>query len=166
VTSHPTPPTPGEEQPKLPDIPPIAGRRDLTEGMSSQAPVPADAGNATTTDPVILTIGDIGVTRRWVVTPNGTAPLRGSQWIANDQSVTSTRIPPWAIILAIVFALACLLGLLFLLVKEQVTSGYVQVTVRSGDLLHSTQIPISQPSQVQNVRQLVAEAQSMAATRP
>lgn len=34
--------------------------------------------------------------------------------------------------LAIIFALACLLGLLFLLVKEDVTTGYVQVSVRSG----------------------------------
>jgi len=114
-------------------------------------------------EPVVLTIGDIGVTQHWVVTPNGTAPLRGSQWIVNDQTYTTTKIPTWAIICAIIFAFACLLGLLMLLVKETVTTGYVQVNVRSGDLLHATQLPVSQPFQVGQIRSMVAQVQSMAA---
>ncbi|MGZ4755243.1 MAG: hypothetical protein ACXWA9_10060 [Acidimicrobiia bacterium] len=114
-------------------------------------------------EPIALTIGDIGVSRHWVVTPNGTAPVSGSNWIVRDLSVTETKIPTWAIILAIVFAVFCLLGLLFLLVKEPVTRGYTEVTVTSGNLQHTTQVPVSNPMQVAQVRQLVNQAQSMAA---
>lgn len=114
-------------------------------------------------DPVILTIGDIGVTRHWVVTPNGTAPLAGSQWIGRDISRTETKIPTWAIVLAIIFALACLVGLLFLLVKERVTTGHFEVSVTSGSLYHVTQIPISSEPQIAQIRNLVNQAQSLAA---
>lgn len=116
--------------------------------------------------PYVLTIGDIGVTDAYVVTPNGNAPLRGSQWIATDMSTTRTKIPDWAIVCAIIFALLCLIGLLFLLAKEDVTTGYVQVSVRSGSLHHMTQIPVSHPMQVAQIRQLVAQAQAMAAQAP
>jgi hypothetical protein len=110
----------------------------------------------------LLTVGDIGVTNDLVVTPNGQGPLRGSQWIVNDMSRTDTRIPPYAIVLAVVFALLCLLGLLFLLIKEPVTTGYVQVSVRTGSLTHMTQIPVSDPQQVMWIRQQVAQAQTLA----
>ena len=113
-------------------------------------------------DPVLLAIGDINVTQNWVSTPNGYAPLRGSQWTVIDGSITRTVIPAYAIILAIVFALACLLGLLFLLIKEERTSGYVTITVRSGNLLHSAQIPITDPHQVAGWRAAVSRAQLMA----
>jgi hypothetical protein len=115
------------------------------------------------TQPFALTIGDIGITADTIVTPNGSAPLKGSQWIVVDQSVTERKIPTWAIVCAIIFALLCLLGLLFLLVKEEQTRGYVQVQVRSGDLLHSVQLPVSSPQQVVNARAAVSQAQTMAA---
>lgn len=72
-------------------------------------------------------------------------------------------IPAYAIVLAIIFAFACLLGLLFLLIKEDRTTGYVEVSVRSGNLFHVTQIPAQSPAAVLYVRQLVNQAQSMAA---
>lgn len=111
----------------------------------------------------LLTIGDIGVTPDWVVTPNGNAPVRGSQWIFTDMTRTESNTPTWAIICAIVFSLACLIGLFFLLVKEQQITGYAEITVRSGNLFHKTQVPISYPAQVQQVRALVSHAQSIAA---
>ncbi len=110
-----------------------------------------------------LTSGDIGVTRTQIVTPNGVAPLRGSQWIVLDQTTTSTRIPPYAIVLAVVFAVFCLLGLLFLLINETVITGYVNVSVRSGNLSHTTQIPVYNAQTVAGVRAATAHAQSMAA---
>jgi hypothetical protein len=113
--------------------------------------------------PFLLTIGDIGITPQWVVTPNGHAPLSGSQWIAMDMSRTESKIPTWAIIMAILFALLCLIGLFFLLVKEERTTGYVEVSVRSGDLYHRTQLPVSDQWAVQQIRQLVAQAQTLAA---
>ena len=111
----------------------------------------------------VLTIGDIGVTRDSVVTPNGTAPLAGSQWIVVDRTTTSSEIPTWAIVMAVLFALACLLGLLFLLVKETRVSGSVEVSVRSGSLVHLTQLPVRQIHDVDRYRWLVGQAQSLAA---
>jgi hypothetical protein len=111
----------------------------------------------------VLTIGDIGITRHWVLTPNGTAPLAGSQWIVRDLTRTDQRIPAWAIVLAVIFAFACLLGLLFLLCKETRTTGYAEVSVQSGSLHHVTQLPVSFPAQVQQVRGLVHQAQTLAA---
>jgi len=115
------------------------------------------------TDPIVLTIGDIGVTRNWVVTPNGTARLGGSQWIARDMTRTESKIPTWAIVLAVIFALVCLLGLLFLLAKEKYTTGYVEVSVHAGNLSHATQIPVSSQYQVAQIRQQVSQAQTLAA---
>jgi len=112
---------------------------------------------------VLLTIGDIAVTRHWVVTPNGSAPLAGSHWIALDLSRTERKIPGWAIVCAIIFFLLCLLGLLFLAVKEDRMTGYVEITVDSGTLRHVSQVAVSSPAQVARVRQLVYEAQALAA---
>lgn len=123
--------------------------------MSELAPVP---------EQFFLTIGDIGITRDSIVTPNGTAPLKGSQWIVADQTTTQQKIPTFAIVLAVVFAIFCLLGLLFLLMKEEVTTGYVMVTVRSGDVLSSCQIPCSNQQAIAQVRAAVAQAQSAAAS--
>lgn len=112
---------------------------------------------------LVLTIGDIGVSRSWVVTPNGPAPLQGSQWIVRDMSRTESKIPTWAIVMAILLFVVCFIGLLFLLVKERTTVGYVEVTVHSGSVMHTTQIPVSDPVQIAQVRQLVAQAQTMTA---
>lgn len=120
-------------------------------------------GEISSPQPFGLTIGDVGLTTDTVVTPNGAAPLRGSQWIVMDQSTTSQKIPTYAIVLAIVFAVLCLLGLLFLLIKEEVTTGYVSVTVRSGDLFHTCQIPVSNSYEIQHIRALVSQAQTLAA---
>lgn len=105
----------------LPDVPPPA----------------ALAGGAP-----LVTIGDITVLNTGVIeTPSGRMPLRGAEWHWIDMSRTEERIPAHAIVLAIVFAVFCLLGLLFLLMKERRTTGYVQITVANGRLHHSTMIP-------------------------
>ena len=111
----------------------------------------------------ILTIGDIGVSPDFVVTPNGSGPLAGSQWICSDMTRVESKIPAWAIVLAIIFAFLCLVGLLFLLVKEKTVSGYVEVSVRSGSIFHKTQIPVFDEVQVRQIRQLVNQAQVLAA---
>jgi hypothetical protein len=111
----------------------------------------------------VLTIGDITLTEDRILTANGSAPLKGSQWFVRDQSRTEQKIPTYAIVLAIVFALFCLLGLLFLLMKEKKTTGYVEVEVRSGDLRHATQIPVWSELAVNQVRAQVAQAQALAA---
>ena len=75
---------------------------------------------------------------------------------------TTTAIPTYAIVLAVVFFLFCLLGLLFLLVKEQRTVGYVQVTVQGPGLLHVTHIPVSSPLGVADINARVNYARSIA----
>ncbi|MGW4439057.1 hypothetical protein ACWELO_25405 [Streptomyces sp. NPDC004596] len=95
---------------------------------------------------VLLSIGDIMVTGDQIVTPAGRLPLRGAVWNATDMSHTEERIPPHAIVLAVVFFLFCLLGLLFLLMKEKRTTGCIQVTVTSAGRHHATMVPARDPA--------------------
>ncbi|MGW0560274.1 hypothetical protein ACWDZ4_06500 [Streptomyces sp. NPDC003016] len=93
----------------------------------------------------LMSIGDITVMSDSIVTPSGTMPLRGAVWTATDMSRTEEKMPTVAIVLAVVFFLFCLLGLLFLLMKEKTTTGFIQVTVTSGGRHHSTMIPAVGP---------------------
>ncbi|MFF0472369.1 hypothetical protein [Streptomyces sp. NPDC004284] len=93
----------------------------------------------------LLILGDITVVGDQIMTPGGPMPLKGAVWNAMDMSRTDEVIPTVAIVLAIVFALLCLLGLLFLLMKEKRTTGYIQVTVSSGGRHHSTFVPATTP---------------------
>jgi hypothetical protein len=89
-------------------------------------------------------IGDIGVTQTQVVTPAGTFPLRGSVWTVTDNvahGAAHTDVRGGAGDHFVVF---CLLGLLFLLMKETRTVGFVQVTVNGGrGGYHLTMVPVS-----------------------
>jgi len=118
-----------------------------------------------TPEPTLVQIGDIVFSKSWVVTPIGARPIRGTQLIVTDLSRTESKIPTWAIVLAVVLAFFFLLGLLFLLVREQRTVGYLQVTVQNGDLVYATQIPAPTPYVAQDIsgrvtyaRQLIAAA--------
>lgn len=107
-------------------------------------------------------VGDIGVTADAIVTYRGTAQLSGSTWIAIDQSRTEDKIPTWAIVMAVIFASACLLGLLFLLIKEQRTTGHVEVRVQSGEFWHVTHVPVIDAGHVPWVMNQVSLIQSQA----
>jgi hypothetical protein len=131
--------------------------------MSTPEPPSGLVPAAQQSEPFLVNIGDIHVSPHWVVTPSGTAPLAGAQWFFLDQSRTERKIPTWAIVLAIVFALACLLGLLFLLVKEDVTAGWVQVSVRAGDLTHVTHVPVTSRLDIARAADLVQQAQALTA---
>jgi hypothetical protein len=113
--------------------------------------------------PTLVTIGDIAVTGDGIITPVGQLPLRGAAWTVTDMSRTEEKIPAYAIVLAIVFALACLFGLFFLLIKEKRTTGYVQVTVSGGGRYHATMIPVSHPGAVTGIMQQVNYARSLSA---
>ncbi len=65
--------------------------------------------------------------------------------------------------LAIIFFVFCRLGLLFLLIKERKTQGYVEVTVQGEGLYHVTQIPVSSPAQIPHIRQAVDYARTLSA---
>ncbi|MFF1920997.1 hypothetical protein ACFVW8_10550 [Streptomyces sp. NPDC058221] len=104
-----------------------------------QGPPPMGGGGP------VLSFGDITVMGDSIVTPSGTMPLKGAVWTATDMSRTEEKIPTVAIVLAILFALLCLVGLLFLLMKEKKTTGFIQVTVTSAGRHHSTMIPALRP---------------------
>ncbi|MET7572653.1 hypothetical protein ABZT04_29750 [Streptomyces sp. NPDC005492] len=109
----------------------------------------------------MFTLGDIAVNGDTIVSPAGPMPLRGAIWTATDMSRTEERIPPYAIVLAIVFFLLCFVGLLFLLMKERVTTGFVQVSVNSGGRHHSTMVPVQSRDQVFHILNQVSYAQSI-----
>lgn len=115
-------------------------------------------------EPMLVTIGDIGVTQSTVVTPSGAQPVGAVQWMFTDMSRTTERIPPWAIVCTIIFFAFCLLGLLFLLVKETQTTGYVQVIVQGPGFVHATQVPVSSPAQVADYNARVNYARSVSAS--
>ena len=138
---------------------------DPSDDADRTAPAHAEsAPSVQQSETVVLTVGDIGVSPHWVVTPNGTAPLAGTTWIARDQTRTESKIANWALVTGIIVAIfTCGLGLLFLLVKEKTTTGYVEVTVQGERLFHATQIPVASEFDVARVRQQVSQAQSLVA---
>ncbi|WP_329456041.1 hypothetical protein [Streptomyces sp. NBC_01497] len=110
----------------------------------------------------LVSIGDITVLNTGsIVTPSGTLPLRGAVWNATDLSRTEEKIPTHAIVLAIVFFVFCFLGLLFLLMKEKTTTGFIQVTVTSGGTHHSTMVPATNPMTFQHVMGQIGYARSI-----
>jgi hypothetical protein len=111
----------------------------------------------------LVTIGDITVVGDGIVTPAGKMPLSGATWTVTDMSRTEEKMPTHAIVLAVIFFVFCFLGLLFLLMKEKVTVGHVQVTVNSGGKFHSTMIPVQDPTAVHQIMQQVNYARSVCA---
>jgi hypothetical protein len=111
----------------------------------------------------LVTIGDIACTADFVITPAGTRPVREVTWTFTDMSRTTDVIPPWAIVLAVVFFIVCFLGLLFLLVREQRTQGFVQVTVQAPGFVHAVQLPVSSTAQIADYNARVNYARSLAA---
>lgn len=112
---------------------------------------------------MLVSIGDIGVTPTSVITPTGTAPIGEVTFLFTDMSRTTQEIPTWAIVLTVIFVVFCLLGLLFLLVKETRTQGSVQVVVQGPRLLHTVQLPVWSPEQAWDYNARVNYARSVAA---
>jgi hypothetical protein len=114
-------------------------------------------------DTIVARVGEIGVSRQWVYVPQGRFAVRGTTWTMTDQLVESSSIPAYAIVLAVIFAAACLLGLLFLLVKERTVQGVVQVTVQGDGFYHATQVPVSSWAAITDTHRRVDHARSLAA---
>ena len=113
--------------------------------------------------PPLVSVGDIAVSQTQYATPAGTFPLARTQWMVQENVQTTQGIPTYAIVLAILFFIVCLLGLLFLLIKEERTSGYVQVSVQGQGAFHATQIPVSNRMQVGDIHQRVNHVRSLVA---
>ena len=91
------------------------------------------------------------------------------RWPARPGTVTDywhneQKIPTWAIVAAIVgFCVLTVFSLLFLLVKETVYRGTVQVTVTNGPRQYVARIPVTDQTQVAYVHQQVNYVRSLAA---
>src|SRR5437773_9965985 len=92
---------------------------------------------------VRVQLGDIAVSDHRVHTPVGSFPLDGTVWTMTNQTYVTESIPAWAIVFAIIFFVFCLLGLLFLLVKERRMHGAVQIGVNGPGFSYSTFIPVN-----------------------
>jgi hypothetical protein len=138
----------------LPPEPPVPGQPTWPVPYST-GPVPSE--------PVLVTIGDIVCTQREVITPAGRQPINTVVWTFTDMSQTTEAIPAWAIVMTILFFWFCFLGLLFLLVKEKRTTGWVQITVQGNRFLHQVQLPVNNLLQVADYNSRVGYARSLSA---
>lgn len=154
---YPGPAQPGYGYPQPPAYQPtIAGA-----GLPAPIPAPMPAGPPGGYPGVGLSLGDISIAGDQIITPSGTMPLRGAVWNATDFSRTEEKIPAHAIVLAVIFFLFCLLGLLFLLMKERRTTGYIQITVNSAGRHHSTMIPAVDQSTYMWVMSQINQARAL-----
>ena len=114
-------------------------------------------------DPELATVGDIGVSQHWIMTPTGSYPIRGSVWTVSDMTHCQERMSTAGIVLCVIFVWFCLLGLLFLLMKDRVVTGYVQVTVYGDGFHYVTMIPAHSAGVLYNVNDSVDYARTLAA---
>jgi hypothetical protein len=163
---QPQPPyQPSYQQPQYPQYPqpgPAGSQPGWTEPMDAAQAAAASARQLNA--PVLVTIGDIVCTRNEVITPSGRAPIGGVVWSFTDLSRTTRSIPIWAIVCAVIFFFFCLLGLLFLLAKEDRTEGAAQIVVQGQGFLHQTQLPVYSVQQVQDLAARVGYARSLSAS--
>jgi hypothetical protein len=113
-------------------------------------------------DEWLTTIGDIAVSEYWISTPTGQYPIRGTVWTVTDMSTYEERLSTTALILALVCSLFCLLGLLFLLMKDVRPTGFVQVMVEGNGFCYSTMIPVMNADTVLDVNDEVDYARELA----
>ncbi|WP_305789125.1 hypothetical protein [Symbioplanes lichenis] len=127
-------------------------------------PVPVPHQPPPAPGPVIVQIGDLGVTSTVVHTPAGDIPLAGSSWTVNDYWHHQSKIPTWAILAAIFgFCVLTVFSLLFLLAKTTVTTGTVQITVTNGTRQYVSRISITDQSQLTAIHQQINYVRSLAA---
>ena len=133
--------------------------------VASPIPGPVDFGPPeAAAGPVIVQIAEIAVTSTVVRTPAGDLPLAGSQWLVTDYWFTQQRTPRWAVIAAILgFCVLTVFSLFFLMVKESVMQGTVQVTVTNGTRQYVARIPVTDQAAVTAINQQVNYVRTLAA---
>ncbi|WP_433301748.1 hypothetical protein ACQP2F_07000 [Actinoplanes sp. CA-030573] len=156
--AHPVSGQPASSPPAHPPTVPLPANAP-TAPVSAYVPPPDPQPG-----PVIMQIAEIAVTSTTVHTPTGDIPLAGSQWQVNDYWFSQQRIPRWAVIAAIVgFCVLTVFSLLFLLVKENVMQGTVQVTVTNGSRQYVARIPVADQNGVTAINQQVNYVRTLAA---
>lgn len=110
----------------------------------------------------LFTIGDIGVSPSWVVTPSGNVPIAEAQITAVDHTITTKKTPTWVIVMVVLFIWFFFLSLLLLIIKEDVTRGSVMVTVTGSGIYHVSHLPTFGPEQAMVMHRNVDQANAMA----
>ncbi|WP_199487629.1 hypothetical protein [Actinomadura spongiicola] len=113
----------------------------------------------------MLQIGDMALTSTHVILPYGRYPLHGATWTVQDSTQVTDGIPVVAIVLTIIFVWFCLLGLLFLLMKERRYLGFVTVSVTGPGFHHAAQFPPG-PQSGAWAAQMVGQARAITAGAP
>lgn len=122
-------------------------------------------------------LGDVQVYERVVVTPVGQWPMRGAQFLVAQQPQVVRRTTTAGIVLAVISVvlalvtaiftcgggLIFLLGLLFLLMKDEQLAGPAIVLIRSGGQMYQAQVPLVSPSQLPWLVNNVNYCQALAA---
>lgn len=160
--AYPNQPVPA---PGYPAAAPVSGYPAPVSGYPGAASVSGYPAGQLPPGPgaVVAQIGEITVTSTTVRTPAGEFPLAGSSWHVADFWQTEQKTPTWAIVLAIVgFCILTVFSLFFLLVKETIYRGTVQVTVTNGPRQYVARIPVSSQFQVQQIHQQVNYVRSLA----
>ena len=122
-------------------------------------------------------LGDVQVYERVIVTPVGQWPMHGAQFLVAQQPQVVRRTTNVGVALAIVSVvlalvtavftcgggLIFLLGLLFLLLKDEALAGPALVLVRSGGQMYQAQVPLVSPGQLPWLVNNVNYCQALAA---
>jgi len=109
-----------------------------------------------------LTIGDVAISDHWLVSPAGTVPVAGTQWSTQHMWSTRRYLPGWAVVLCILTWWIFLLGFLWLLVREERTTGSILVTVTRPKFMHTMSFPVLTPGDAQRTEAAVARARQLA----
>lgn len=134
-----------------------SGNEIVAAPQGVPAPPPVNSAPGSTPPAVLLAIGALQVTATHVYTPAGRIALSSSHVTFVDQTRTTSKIPTWAIVLTIITVWFFFIGLLFLLVREHSTEGYVSITVQDRDgRAYTEHILAASP---QHRDQIIAQAQ-------
>lgn len=139
-----------------------SSRTELAALTADLVPVPrpprwAGAG------PVLARFGPLTVTADAVRTPSGSFPLAGTVWRSDDHWYTRRVVPTAAIVAAVLgFFVVPFVSLLFLLIRQDRTSGVVQVCGWDGTRQHVVDLPVSSPAQAQVIARQVRYVQQLA----
>jgi hypothetical protein len=116
-------------------------------------------------EPVLLQIGDMSLTSTHVILPYGQYPLHGATWTVQDSTQVTEGIPAVGIVLTVIFVWFCLLGLLFLLMKERRYLGFVSISVTGPGFHHTAQFPPG-PQTAAWAANAIAQARAITAAAP
>jgi hypothetical protein len=112
---------------------------------------------------VIARLGEIEVTPADVRTPAGHFPLAGSRWEIGTEWVPEPRIPPWAVVLALLgFFVMGPFSLFFLRIRRARVRGVTTVTVTGGSYRYAARIPVADQAYARQLAHRVDYVRSLA----